>query len=94
MSQLVYGKNGQVYFDTEEEKQEAIKYILTSPNVNFNVHEDNQDQGAWASEERIHFQSEIGVPKCLKKIMTAGRGNMYGRINCEEFCAELRGLVK
>lgn len=94
MSQLVYGKNGQVYFDTEEEKQEAIRYILTSPNVDFNVHEDNQNQGAWAPEDRIHFQNESGVPECLKKIMTAGRGGMYGRINCGEFCKELRGLVK
>lgn len=94
MGQLVYGKNRQVHFDTEEEKQEAIHYILTSSNVNFNVHEDNQNQGAWASEERIHFQSETGVPTCLKKIMTAGRGDMYGRINCEEFCEELRRLAK
>lgn len=92
MSKLVYGKNGQVWFKTEEEKNIAIDYILNSPNVDFHVHEDNQDQGAWASEERIHFHSEFGVPECLKRIMTAGRGTMYGRINCKEFCLELREI--
>ncbi len=94
MSKLVYGKNGQVHFESEEEKREAIDYLLTSSNVDFNIHEDNQNQGAWASEERIHFFSEEGVPESLKKIMTAGRPGLYGRINCEEFCDELRKEAK
>lgn len=94
MSKLVYGKYGQVYFDSEKEKQIAIKYILTSSNVNFYVHENNQNQGAWGPEDRIHFKSEIGVPNCLKKIMTAGNGSNYGRINCKEFCEELRDIAK
>lgn len=92
MSQLVYGKNRQVYFDSEEEKKEAIDYILTSPNVDLYVHEDNQKQGAWAPEERIHFISEKGVPECLKRLMTAGKDGLYGRINCKEFCDELRKM--
>ena len=25
-------------------------------------------------------------PECLKRQMTAGRGDLYGRINCKEFC--------
>lgn len=90
MSQLVYGKNKQVCFDTEEEKQIAVDYILHSPNVDFRVHENNQNQGAWGPEDRIHFRSEEGVPDCLKRNMTAGRGTMYGRINCKEFCEYLR----
>ena len=85
MSKLVYGKNGQVYFADENEKKEAIEYILTSSNVDFDIHEDNQHQGAWAPEERIHFKSEEGVPNSLKKLMTAGRPGLYGRINCKEF---------
>jgi hypothetical protein len=94
MSKLVYGKNGQVHFDSEEEKKEAIEYLLSSSNVNFDVHEDNQNQGAWGPEERIHFKKEDGVPESLKKIMTAGRGDLYGRINCKEFCKELREEAK
>ena len=49
MSKLIYGKNHQVSFASEEKKNEAINYILNNPeNVNFNIHEDNQNQGAWA----------------------------------------------
>ena len=94
MSKLVYGKKGQVHFDNEDEKRIAVDYILTSSNVNFNVHENNQDQGAWGPEDRIHFKKEAGVPDCLKRIMTAGRGSLYGRINCKEFCEELRNEAK
>ncbi len=94
MSKLVYGKNGQVRFANENEKKEAIEYILNSSNVNFNVHEDNQNQGAWASEERIHFKKEEDVPNSLKKLMTAGRPGLYGRINCKDFCEEVRAEAK
>ena len=93
MSKLVYGENGQVRFFSEEEKREAIEYILTSPNVDFNIHENNQNQGAWGPEERIHFKREEGVPECLKRNMTAGRPGLYGRINCREFCEELRQIA-
>lgn len=93
MSKLVYGENGQVRFFSEEEKREAIEYILNSPNVDFNIHENNQDQGAWGPEDRIHFKREEGVPECLKRNMTAGRPGLYGRINCKEFCEELRQIA-
>lgn len=93
MSKLVYGKNRQVSFLNEEEKREAIEYILNSPNVDFNIHEDNQNQGAWGPEDRIHFKAEEGVPECLKRNMTAGRQGLYGRINCNEFCEEIRQIV-
>ena len=94
MSKLIYGKNGQVHFDNEDEKKEAIEYILTSSNVDFDIHENNQEQGAWGPEERIHFKNEEGVPNCLKKLMTAGKANLYGRINCKEFCEEIRAEAK
>ncbi len=94
MSKLVYGKKGQVHFKNEEEKKVAIDYILSSSNVNFNIHENNQNQGAWGPEDRIHFKSENGVPDCLKEIMTAGDRSNYGRINYKEFCEEIRDLAK
>ena len=93
MSKLVYGENGQVRFFSEEEKREAIDYILNSPNVDFTIHENNQDQGAWGPEDRIHFKREEGVPECLKRNMTAGRPGLYGRINCKEFCEEIRKMT-
>ena len=94
MSRKYYGKNKQVWFDSQEEEDEAIEYILNSSNVNFEIHEDNQMQGAWAPEERIHFKKETGVPECLKRIMTAGHGSLYGRINCKEFCEVIRDKAK
>lgn len=94
MSKLVYGRNGQVHFDNEDEKRQAVEYILNSSNVDFDVHENNQNQGAWGPEDRIHFKSDQGVPECLKKIMTAGNGSLYGRINCKEFCEEIRAEAK
>ena len=93
MSKLIYGKNGQVHFNSEEEKEIAINYIIESPNVDFSIHENNQDQGAWGPEDRIHFRSEHGVPECLKRIMTAGNESVYGRINCKEFCEEIRRIA-
>lgn len=94
MSNLVFGKNGQVRFDSEEELRIAVDYILNSDNVDFEIHEDNQNQGAWASEERIHFKSEHGVPECLKRNMTAGKVGIYGRINCKEFCDMVRAEAR
>lgn len=93
MSKLIYGRDGQVYFNNEREKRIAIEYILTSENVDFTVHENNQNQGAWGPEERIHFRSEVGVPECLRRIMTAGDRSNYGRINCKEFCEEIRKIA-
>lgn len=90
MCKLVYGNNGQVRFNSEEELRIAIEYILSSDNVDYDVHEDNQNQGAWGPEERIHFKSEQGVPECLKRNMTAGRPGLYGRINCKEFSEMIR----
>lgn len=90
MNKLVFGKAGQVRFNSEEELRIAIDYIVNSKNVDFEVHEDNQNQGAWGPEERIHFRSEVGIPDCLKRNMTAGRPGVYGRINCKEFCDLVR----
>ena len=94
MGKLVYGRNGQVWFSSETEKREAIDYILTSPNVDFSIHENNQEQGAWGPEDRIHFYSDRGVPECLLRLMTAGRGSLFGRINCKEFCEEIRAEAR
>lgn len=92
MTKLVYGKNDQVVFLNEEEKEEAFEYLINSPDVEF-FHEPNQDSGAWASEKRIYFYSEDGVPEGLKRNWTAGRGNrVMGRINCAELWDEVRPL--
>lgn len=93
MSNLVFGKNGQVRFDSKEELCIAVDYILHSDNVDFDIHEDNQNQGAWGPEDRIHFKSGQDVPECLKRNMTAGKAGVYGRINCKEFCDMIRSIA-
>lgn len=94
MSKLVYGKNGQVRFRNEQEKREAFDYLRNSPNV-VHVHEDNQEQGAWAPEERIHFKTLVGVPEGLSRNMTEGRGgSVAGRINCKELIEEVWGASR
>lgn len=89
MTKLVYGKKDQVKFRNEAEKKEAIDYLINSPDVDFSV-EENQEQGAWAREKRIHFRSEVGVPEGLVRNFTAGRGKgVVGRINCAELYDEV-----
>lgn len=92
MTKLVYGKNDQVQFLDEAEKTEAFDYLINSQDVEF-VHEPNQDSGAWASEKRIYFYSETGVPVGLVRNWTAGRGNnVVGRINCADLYDEVLPL--
>lgn len=92
MTKLIYGKNQQVEFLSEAEKREAFDYLINSDDVEF-IHEQNQEQGAWASEKRIHFNSESGVPEGLKRNWTAGRGSaVVARINCGELFDEVLPL--
>ena len=95
MTKLVYGKNQQVKFLSEAEKEEAFDYLINSPDVEF-YDEQNQESGAWAPEKRIHFYSATGVPEGLVRNWTAGRGGrLVARINCAELYDEvlpLRGI--
>jgi len=92
MTKLVYGKNGQVRFRSEEEKKEAFEYLINSPDVEFHD-EQNQDHGAWGPEKRIHFRTQTGVPEGLVRNWTAGRGSgLVARINCAELYDEILPL--
>lgn len=92
MTKLVYGKNGQVEFLNEAEKEDAFNYLINSDDIEFR-HEPNQDSGAWASEKRIHFHSDVGVPEGLMRNWTAGRdGRVIARINCAELYDEILAL--
>lgn len=94
MTKLVYGKDNQVKFLSEEEKREAFDYLIGSRDIEFH-HEQNQESGAWASEKRIYFYSEMGVPEGLVRNFTAGLGGrVVGRINCAELYDEVLPLRK
>lgn len=93
MTKLVYGKDNQVEFLSEDEKREAFDYLITSSDIEFR-HEPNQESGAWASEKRILFYSTNGVPAGLVRNWTAGVGRAVGRINCGELYDEVFPLRK
>lgn len=90
-SKLVYGTRGQVRFENEREKQEALDYLATSPDVELRF-ERNDEQGAWGPEKRIHFYSADGVPEGLKRNWTAGTGHVLGRINAADLWDEVKAL--
>lgn len=91
VSKLIYGTRGQVRFENEQEKQEALAYLATSQDVELR-YERNDEQGAWAPEKRILFRSETGVPEGLKRNWTAGTGNIVGRINAGDLYDEVAAL--
>lgn len=81
---ITYGKNNQVSFENEEEKQEALEYLKNSPNVTI-VHEQNNLQGAWAPEDRFIIKEDDPLmPDGVRKNLTAGNRGCFGRINCRE----------
>lgn len=93
MTKLIYGKDNQVNFKSEDEKREAFQYLLDPKNDNIEFkHENNDLQGAWGAEDRIYFKKLDGVPDGLKRNMTSGVGAIEGRINCKELIDELKEL--
>ncbi|RCW17135.1 hypothetical protein CAC02_04555 [Streptococcus gallolyticus] len=87
MTKLVYGKNKQVTFESELEKQEAIRYLRDSENI---THADEQNQGAWANEKRFMIIFDVPqMPIGVRKNLTAGNRSYYGRINCGELFDEI-----
>lgn len=83
-----FGSNGQVQFDNECEYYRLIGYLAKSDGSSSIVWEHNEDQGAWASEGRIQFFKF--VPDGFHLSLTAGVGNIWKRVNCNEFVENLR----
>lgn len=87
MVKLRYGTQGQVSFDDLNEYYYALGFLANSRNAELRW-ENNEDQGAWGSEGRIHcLVPESRFPQCFR--FTAGRGAVYARINCNEYVGTL-----
>lgn len=87
MAKLVYGSQRQVEFKTLSDYYFAMGFIANSHNAELRW-ENNEDQGAWGSEGRIHcLVPQSYFPQFFR--FTAGRGNVYARINCNEYVANL-----
>ena len=88
MYQKSFGTNGQVQFENENEYYQLIGYLSKSDGSSSIVWEHNEEQGAWASEGRIQFFTPI--PRFFHLQLTAGVGNIWKRVNCNEFVENLR----
>lgn len=87
MPKLVYGRNYQVRFKSYHEYYLALGFLANDSNCELRW-EHNEDQGAWGSEGRIHcLVPSSHFPQFFK--FTAGRGNIYARINCNDYVSEL-----
>ena len=97
MARLIYGaRNPRLVFASDADFFETYGFLC-----NDNIHrlefqwEYNANSGAWGNEGRIHFlQTNIGaaynpMPIILQNRLTAGRGNIANRLNCNDFITEL-----
>lgn len=87
MIKLSYGSQRQIYFPSFKDYYFTLGFLANSRNAELRW-ENNEDQGAWGSEGRIHcLVPESRYPQFFR--FTAGRGSVYARINCNEYVATL-----
>ena len=78
-----YGQKNQVSFANELEYYYALGFLANNRHAELHW-EHNEQQGAWASEGRIHCLVPTNeFPQNF--LFTAGRGRICARINCNEF---------
>lgn len=83
MPKLRFGSQGQVSFRDLNEFYFALGFLSNSKNAEIRW-ENNEEQGAWGSEGRIHcLVPESQFPQFFR--FTAGRGSVYARINCNDY---------
>ncbi len=79
-----FGKERQIQFPNEHGFYQFLGYLAKSDGSTRIVHEDNQNQGAWSYEVRIHVLRPLPRgPWSVRE--TAGNGGIISRINCNEF---------
>lgn len=84
-----YGKNNQVRFSDDHEYYRFLGYLAKSDGSTKIVYEQNDLQGAWASENRIQFFVDPPIPIASNVSLTAGVGNIKYRVNCNDFLQEI-----
>lgn len=84
MYKQFFGKDNQIQFPNENGFYQFLGYLAKSDGSTRIVHENNQNQGAWAHEIRIQVLKPLPRgPWSVRE--TAGNGNIISRINCNEF---------
>jgi len=90
MYQENFGRNNppQIQFNNESEYYKALGYLANNNHSTSLNWENNENQGAWGSEGRIHFYTNN--PQITGSFhLTAGTGNIHHRTNCNEFLCNL-----
>lgn len=87
MPKCRYGAQNQVSFRDLHEYYFALGFLANEKNAEIRW-ENNEEQGAWGSEGRIHcLVPEDKFPQFFR--FTAGRGAVYARINCNDYVGTL-----
>lgn len=91
MYKQYFGKRNKMRFDSQEEYYETLGFLSKSDNSIALVWEDNDEQGAWGKEGRIHCLSNLNkFTAPLRRKFTKGRAKkVLHRINCNEFVKDL-----
>ena len=90
MYKHIFDKKGQIQFANEHEYYKYVDYFSKSNGSTSLAWEHNENQGAWASEGRIHILTPLPLPYPFNVSLTAGVGNIVARINCNEFIVNIR----
>ena len=97
MAKLIYGNRHPYWnFANDAEFFKALGFLCNATKHNLQFQwEYNSNSGAWGNEGRIHFlecpngNAYQPMPIVLTQRLTAGRGNIAHRINCNDFIKEL-----
>ena len=84
-----YGKYNQVRFADDHEYYRFMGYLAKSDGTTKIVYEQNELQGAWASESRIQFFVDPPIQIASNVSLTAGVGKIKYRVNCNDFLQEI-----
>lgn len=83
-----FGTQNQMQFADDHEFFQFLGYLAKSDGTTSLVWEHNENQGAWGSEGRIQLFRSLPIQWNVR--VTAGVGNMCGRINCNHFIQYIR----
>ena len=86
MPQLIFGTKEQIQFNSDSEFFEALGFLTKNDGTTSLNWENNENQGAWGSEGRIHcYKNIVSFPSYFSNAFSSGRGKIQKRINCNEF---------
>lgn len=80
-----FGKFNQVSFNGEQDYYEFLGYLAKNDGTTKIVWENNDQQGAWGAEGRIHFYTQPPANLRAQLNHTLGIGSISSRVNCNDF---------